>query len=423
MNDAKGMTCDALEARNLPRRPLLSAGSPAAGLLHFVQRGALRPTSVVAATSLMVLCSLTSANACAIPVFRYALERWQSDLFEVDVFHRGPMSAADRAAVSKLEDLSLVNSGLVNLEVVACDVAAVLDDDLQQLWHGLADPALPYVVVRAPGGREGSPIVWKGGLADVPSTWGETPIEQELQRRILAGDSIVWVVLAGDDAAVAERLAKTIADALPTLVESIPLPPGIGLPGSQLMSSIPLEIRFSVLTVTHEDAANTWLRRSAIARSRAPVGDRETLALPVFGRGRALAALKPSEVDFESLAELTRFLCGACSCQAKELNPGFDLLLSIDWDRQLFDPETQPISASAQTAETAAPREPELVPIPPGNTTASNTDSIATQLLPVSEDAASAGTKTVKQDQRLLWGGVIVVLAVYLWRRGKRRAD
>lgn len=421
MNGAKGMTCDVLEARNLPRLPRLSAGSPAAGLSPIVPRGTLRRTSGLAAASLLVLFGLPiSAGACAIPVFRYALERWQSDLFEVDVFHCGPMSAADRAALSKLEDLSLVNGGLVNLEVVACDVAAVLDDDLQQLWHGLADPALPYVVVRAPGGREGSPIVWKGGLADVPSTWGETPVEQELQRRILAGDSIVWVVLAGDDAAVAERLAKTIADALPTLVESIPLPPGIGLPGSQLMSSIPLEIRFSVLTVTHEDAANTWLRRSAIARSREPVGDGETLALPVFGRGRALAALKPSEVDFESLAELTRFLCGACSCQAKELNPGFDLLLSIDWDRQLFDPETQPISASAQTA---APRELELVPIPPGNTMASNTDSIATQLPPVSEDAASAGTKTAKQDQRLLWGGVIVVLAVYLWRRGRRRAD
>ncbi|MDX1968458.1 MAG: hypothetical protein SFV23_14875 [Planctomycetaceae bacterium] len=419
MNDAKGMTCDALEARPLPRSPGLSTGLPDAWLPPIVPRRTIRRTRGLAAASLLVLLGLPiSAGACAIPVFRYALERWQSDLFEVDVFHRGPMSAADRAAVSSLEDLSLVNGGPLNLEVVACDVAGVLDDDLQLLWRGLDDPALPYFVVRAPGGRGGSPIVWKGGLADVPSSWGETPVERELQRRILAGDSIVWVLLAGEDAAVAERLAATITDALPTLVESIPLPPGIGLPGSQLMSAIPLEIRFSVLTVALEDAANTWLRRCAIAHAREPVADGETLLLPIFGRGRALAVLKPSEADFEALAELTRFLCGACSCQAKDLNPGFDLLLAVDWDRQLFDPQSQQIHVSARTA---ASREPELVPIPPGNSTASTTEAIGSQLLPMSEEAASSGAKTTKQDQPLLWGGVIVVLAVYLWRRGRRR--
>ena len=32
------------------------------------------------------------AEACSVPVFRYALERWQADPYEVFVFHRGPLT-------------------------------------------------------------------------------------------------------------------------------------------------------------------------------------------------------------------------------------------------------------------------------------------------------------------------------------------
>ncbi len=424
MKDETGEKCCVREARHLPKRPRLSANSPDAGHLQFGHHGALLRTSVPAIAFLMVLCSMgPAANACAIPVFRYALEHWQSDLFEADVFHRGPLSAADRTVVSALEDRSLVNGGSVNLEVVPCDVDGVLADDLQQVWSGLDDPPLPYLVVRAPGGRGGSPIVWKGLLADVPSTWGDSSVEREVQRRILAGDAIVWVVLTGEDAAVAEQLAKTIEDAFPALVENIPLPPGIGLPGSQLLSSIPLEIRFSVLTIARNEAADTWLRRSALAMSREAVADRETLVLPIFGRGRALASLKPTEVDADSLEELSRFLCGACSCQAKELNPGFDLLLSIHWDEQLFDPDATPIQEPDQQTEAAATREPEFVPIPAGNASSKITAITAAPSRPANDQPAPSNRAAPPQDPLLLWGSIVVVLAVYLWRRGRRNID
>ena len=31
--------------------------------------------------------------ACTIPVFRYALERWELDTFDVLIYHKGPLSA------------------------------------------------------------------------------------------------------------------------------------------------------------------------------------------------------------------------------------------------------------------------------------------------------------------------------------------
>lgn len=360
------------------------------------------------------------ASACAIPVFRYALERWQSDLFEVDVFHRGPLSPMDRAAVSALEDHSTTNGGNVNLEVVLCDIETTLAEDLQTVWMGLAEPSAPYAVVRAPGGRSGSPVIWKGPLANIPQSWGDTSTERELQRRLLAGDSIVWVVLAGQNATDSDQVTKTMLGQFPTLAEEIPLPPGIGLPGSQLMSAIPLEMRFSAMNVSYHDAAATWLRRCAMAMSRAPVTAADTLVLPVFGRGRALTPLKPEDVDAESLEELSRFLCGACSCQVKELNPGFDLLLAINWDEQLFDPNATPITSPSEKAASPASDEPELVSIPQGMNSQENVETPAIDPAPTQTVATTEKEWQYKLFLPSTGLLLIITIAVLRWNRGRR---
>ena len=84
---------------------------------------------------------------------------------------------------------------------------------------------------------------------------------------------------------------------------------------------------------------------------------------PVFGRGRAATVLPARTVTGDAVAEFTAFLCGACSCQVKQLNPGFDLLLPVDWDQVLFG---EGLAALPAAAEPVAPRQPELVPIPAG---------------------------------------------------------
>jgi len=54
--------------------------------------------------------------------------------------------------------------------------------------------------------------------------------------------------------------------------------------------------------------------------------------VPVFGRGRALTALSGFEVSANVLSQAAAFLCGACSCEVKEMNPGKDLLLAANWE-------------------------------------------------------------------------------------------
>ena len=97
----------------------------------------------------------------------------------------------------------------------------------------------------------------------------------------------------------------------------------------------------------------------------------EAWIVPVFGRGRALGAWPASLMDEEGFDEVCHFLTGACSCQVKQQNPGWDLIMNIDWDdRLLAIAEGEPIeltetpSSPEQTDETAETDTVEITPKP-----------------------------------------------------------
>jgi hypothetical protein len=355
----------------------------------------------------LAVCALGTldARACAIPVFRFALERWASDLYEVDVFYRGELTPSQRAELSAIEDLSSINGGRVNLEVVRCRVDGDLAADLAEVWSTIGEVPLPHVVLRAPGGRQGSPQVWSGSLAEFAPTLTDSPARQELVRRLLAGDSVVWLVLPGTDADAARALTQQLETALSALAEEIAIPNGVGLPGSELVASIPLKVSFSVLTAKADEERS--LRAQVAAHLSDDAEASETLVVPVFGRGRALQTLQAGEVDDEAIAEISRFLCGACSCQVKQLNPGFDLLLSVSWDERLFAPGEPVPTETPPTSDPAAP--PEYVAIPLGSA-----PNAADQSSSPAATASSTASAPAQSDSLGIYLLAAAVLAVGL---------
>ena len=322
-----------------------------------------------ALTFAAVLLLVHSTDACSVPVFRYALERWPADLFEVDVFYRGTLTADRRAIVSRLEDQSQINGGNVNWEVIHCNLDEELAEDLKAVAGTLGDVPLPHVVLRRPGGRRGSAAVWSGPLADVkPSLW-TSPARDELIQRLAKGDSVVWLVFRGGDEAGSRQVVEKLQELLPRLAAEIPLPAGVGLPGSELLTQLPLDVRFSVLEVDGKSGDETVFRNLVTRGVVDDIADDETIVVPVFGRGRAMTALKAESIDEAALAECSGFLCGACSCQVKQINPGFDLLLAVNWDERLWGgSDIPPSSAESPHVANAGddPSEPTYIPIPAG---------------------------------------------------------
>jgi hypothetical protein len=76
----------------------------------------------------------------------------------------------------------------------------------------------------------------------------------------------------------------------------------------------------------------------------------------VFGRGRVLGAWPAKGFGKEQVDEVCLFLMGACSCQVKNLNPGWDLLVTADWDAELQ--KVDRLVMAGATAVAAVPAEP-----------------------------------------------------------------
>jgi hypothetical protein len=361
----------------------------------------MRPLAI----SILVVVLSAAANACNVPVFRYALERWRSDACEVTIFHDGNLTLAQQAFVRQLQTASAGNNRATNIEVLRQNIAEDMDDDVGALWEeqrGRPDVSLPYVVVRSSvAGRTINN--WRGSMDDaMQAGLQSSPVRNELSQRLLTGHSAVWLVLKSDNQDRNETVIQLLNKQLKRLSQEIPMPEGIGLPGSELFSDIPLLMKFSVLELDPADSREQFLVELLTGFEPDAIQNGEPLVVPVFGRGRALEVIPAEQLDAGLIEDLTLFLCGACSCQVKERNPGFDLLMTANWELELFGENAEELASQMVAATTAAPG-PVLIQIPPGSSKDRGSEEL---------DAPSAAAPMPPGSW--LSGGIICLVAIVI---------
>lgn len=322
--------------------------------------------SIQTCVAIAVALTATIAIACNVPVFRYALERWRPDLCQVIVFHDAEFSEAQETILRSLEVKVIDKGGTANAEIVRSHIGSDKDRQRNELWTSLREQrntTLPFVVIQSSQGSGKILNHWHGKLEDTPkANLFVSPVRRELSRRLLSGDSVVWLMLKSNNPTKNQAVRDLLTVELDRLSKTLQLPDGIGLPGSELYSEVPLFLKFTVVEVDPKDPGEELLIR-LLSDFRTDAQNEPMLA-PVFGRGRALEVIPAKQLNAGLIEDLTMFLCGACSCQVKERNPGFDLLLSTNWNLELYgdDGETPP---SVTTLERALSK-PTLLTIPPG---------------------------------------------------------
>lgn len=277
--------------------------------------------------------------ACDVPVFRYALECWPAAPYEVTVLHRAPLSAAERECLKPLSSAPPQGIPRANVTARLADLSDPSGGSLQRLWRELDSPALPLMILHDLHTRR---PVWSGPLtADNAKFLVDSPARREIARRILEGHSAVWVLVqSGDrakDTAAGILLQKTLRDLQQTL--KLPVAQGSApLSRDDPARSIqpPLQLRFSLLTVSRRDPAESvFIRLLLHSEQDLDRYASEPMVFPIYGRGRILYALVGKGITRENLQEAGKFLVGFCSCEAKEQNPGTDLLMAADWEAHL----------------------------------------------------------------------------------------
>ena len=81
---------------------------------------------------ILTVCTLAAsvAIACNVPVFRYALERWPADPYELVVLHEGELTAKDLAQVKALQQADMRSKTPANFNVRTIDVSSAKDSVL-----------------------------------------------------------------------------------------------------------------------------------------------------------------------------------------------------------------------------------------------------------------------------------------------------
>ena len=286
----------------------------------------------------LILLNLTRTFACEVPVFRFALERWPADPLHVEVTADATGGADGEAALKWLRNQM---SGTVpaNVATRLVDVA------------GAGGPNMMRLFPAQHAGDGPPPVLWHGAFneANARDLTG-SPMRERIAAKLLGGTSAVWLVVSNGNADADAAAMRTVQDGLDRAKADLRLPAGVIRPDQAarkfaenptatmddvLRTTIPLDIRFEVVLLRHDDGAEAIFRD--ILRALAPPSSNpgEPLVAPMFGRGRLLPPAPASALDVNAVFKGCAYLCGSCACMVKQQNPGIDIPFRTDWDAHL----------------------------------------------------------------------------------------
>ncbi len=277
---------------------------------------------------LMALLALLPAHvyACSTPVFRYALERWPADFYDGVLVHRGEIPE-DHPAGKLFEGET---AEFLNLRLSRLDLDSAAEEDVKKLLGDKVPEKLPALVLWYPWQKGRAAPFWSGEFTpETVAVLIQSPKRKEVARLLTEGLSGVWIfVESGDrakDKAALELLKKELETVTKELMEFAP--------PVQEMDTPSVSFEFSTVSISRTDP-NERMLLSMIMNSEPDLDDyvKEPMAVPVFGRGRALYTLIGEGISTDNIREAAAFLTGPCGCEIKMMNPGVDLLMATNWD-------------------------------------------------------------------------------------------
>ena len=304
--------------------------------------------------ALLALCSPSITEACSVPVFRYALELWPPDEYEVVLFHEGPLTEGQKQLLDKIKPLKLENASVPNMRIHEVDLKADPDPRWVKWWEENKPDKFDgaWVAVFYPASILKITPLWAGPFTEAAlSKTFQSPARQQLAKRLQDGDSAVWILLECGNKEKDEATKKILEERLVHLGKTLKMPELKAQDVQAGYLSIrpeDLKLGFSLLTIPADDP-DEKVFREILLNSEDDLKDfDEPIAFAVFGRGRAMPALVGKGINNDMIDDACTFLSGPCSCQVKRQNPGFDILTSVNWD-ELLEEQIKQLDNKAMT--------------------------------------------------------------------------
>lgn len=318
------------------------------------------------ALALLFLLGLTASFACQVPVFRYALERWESDFYTVLI---SPAAADGEISAAEKEVVELLESAQSD-PATGANIFVRIDDQAKAEHRGKMRLFYPQKI----RGLEPAPI-WTGAIsAENAQKIVHSPARREIVERILSGQSAIWLLVRSGNPEKDQTALKELEAFATEAKDVLDIPEGVvtqeealegdfrGNPDNILRAEVPLKIEFTSLTVSRDDPAEeVFLAMLTNLEDDLHEYENEPMVFPVFGRGRVLEPLIAAGINRDNALDYSGYLCGACSCEVKDQNPGMDLVVSANWDEALdgntvvIDKILPPLSGTAAITNAVTP--------------------------------------------------------------------
>ena len=298
-------------------------------------------------------------------MFRYALERWPADNYELVVLHDGPISEAQKKAVQQLRDSDYLSPLSANCNVTLIKASETKDEVLRSAWAEHGDAGQPVLVALYPQSAQEVPdrLIQAAALtANAVGHLADSPLRQTIAKRLIGGESAVWIFVPCGDPKQDKLALERLTSEIERNEKSLELPEQDEIEEEEeLLEQVDIELRldFSVVTLDRNDPQEQFLLKMLLASETDLEALNQPMAFPVLGRGRVLYALVGKGISEDTIGSASRFIIGPCSCQVKNQNPGFDLLMAQDWDEKIG-------KAKLSDPLPEASAEPVLLTIPPG---------------------------------------------------------
>lgn len=278
------------------------------------------------AAVLLTLALPRESSACNVPVFRYAMERWEADSYQVVVYDHGKPRGE---ALNTLRKSNSANFSIRLVDVTTPEGSAAA---ARRKIAGY-----PWVEVYYPAHfRIPAPISAGALTQERAERIVSSPTRVRLAQKLLAGDVAVWVLVKSGDREKDSRASDVLRTELDRAASALRIPEtGVDAEGNaiQVTDFKHYAVRFDLVEISRDDAGEELLAAALLHSEADLAGYHEPLAFPVFGRGRALYGLVGSGIQEKNIREACESMLGWCSCEIKAQNPGTDLLIAADWSR------------------------------------------------------------------------------------------
>ncbi len=292
---------------------------------------------VVSVVFIVYLSCLGHLFGSSVPVYRYALERWPSEPYVVTIFYNGKINQQQKKVINYYEKFA-GTQGVITLSAIDLSNRPLFGDALR-FSQNYIKKKLPAVLVEYPIHSRIKVIV---GIYPLNMNSAvqimESPARRELARRLLNDDSAIFMQIDGIDPKENAKCERIVLKALKQMNVEFKLPheelgEGATLDEESLKyDTDKLNIKFSFLRISKQSKADKIFIDILLNSEKGLKQIEGPLIFPVYGRARVLFAFSQDGINIENMKDAGAFLVKPCSHEAKDQNPGLDLLLPVSWD-------------------------------------------------------------------------------------------